>query len=128
MKIYPLILAVSLIAIESCSTGSAVREGGGQHSATRPENVIVYLDVAMIDKPYDVIGMVSAEKTAGWTFTNVSDEEVINIMITKASSLGADAIVIQSIESGSKPWAVKGAGGSSSLDKKVARATAIKFK
>ena len=44
--------------------------------------------------------MVSAEKTAGWTFTNVNEEEVINILISKAASIGADGIILQSIESG----------------------------
>ena len=122
------LLAALFLMTYGCSTGSAIRIGGTNYSATNPKDVIVYLDPNTVSKQYEVIGMVSAEKTAGWTFTNVNEEEVINILISKAASIGADGIILQSIESGSKPWAVQGAGGSSSLDKKTARATAIRFK
>ena len=121
-------LTAILLFIYGCSTGSAMRIGAANHPPTKPGNVLVYLDPNTINREYEVIGLVSAEKTAGWTFTNVNEEKVINILISKAATIGGDAIIIQSIENSSKPWAVQGAGGSSSLDKKSARASVIKFK
>ena len=49
-------------------------------------------------------------------------------MRKKAASIGADAIILVTMEGDSVPWAVQGAGGSSSLDRKSAKAIAIKFK
>ncbi len=114
--------------ISGCSTGTAIRIGDAQYPPTNPKNVKVYLDPNNIKLEYEEIGVVSAEKTAGWTFTNVSEEDVIEILVKKAASIGADAIILQQLSDESVPWAVQGAGGTSSLDKKKARATAIRFK
>jgi len=111
----------------SCSSGSAIKTGDDDYPPTKADNVKVFLNAESVKRPYKEIGMVTAQKTAGWTFTNVSDEAVIKILRKKAATIGADAIIMALLEGDSKPWAVVGAGGSSSLDRKTAKAIAIKF-
>ena len=123
------LLFAFLLAGTGCGTsGSATQIGEQRYSATEPENVLVYFSEESIDQAFELIGRVTAEKTASWTFTNVDEDKIVNRLKKEAASIGADAIVIGSMEDGSVPWAVQGAGGSSSLNKKSAVAFAIKFK
>jgi len=122
------LLIVSLIVVSCGASGSATRVGENYYPPTNAENVLVYFGDGQIDKEFEIIGRVTAEKTAGWTFTNVDEDKVIKQLKKEAASIGADAIIIGEIKDGSVPWAVQGAGGSSSLNKKSSVAAAIKFK
>ncbi len=124
-----ILLFVCSLTIYSCGTsGSATRIGENYYEPTVSDQVSVYFGDSKIDSEFEVIGRVTAEKTAGWTFTNVDQDKVIKQLKKEAASIGADAIVIGEIKDGSVPWAVQGAGGSSSLNRKTAVAAAIKFK
>jgi hypothetical protein len=80
------------------------------------------LDPQAIGRDYEVIGYVSAQKTAGWTFTMVPEEEVVAICRQKAASLGAHAILLDPIQDDSIPWQ------QNSLNRKTAHAAALRFK
>ena len=131
MKNKNLIFLTLLIAviINGCGpTGSVTRIGANFYEPVSPQNVLVYFGDGQIDKEFEIIGRVTAEQTAGWTFTNVDEDKVIGELKKQAAKIGADAIIIGEIQDGSVPWAVQGAGGSSSLNRKTAVAAAIKFK
>jgi len=112
---------VFLVATCGCRSGSAVRIGDSQHAPTNAGKVAVYFDADSVGRTHEVIGHVSAEKTAGWTFTNVSEQEVIAILLSKAATIGADAIVLHSLVHDRVPW------GQNSLDRRCAQAIAIKY-
>ncbi|MBD3617455.1 MAG: hypothetical protein HUJ22_12875 [Gracilimonas sp.] len=123
-----MLITSSLIMISCGATGSATRIGENYYPPTKAEDVSVYFGDGQIEKEFEIIGRVTAEKTAGWTFTNVDEDKVIKQLKKEAASIGADAIIIGEIKDGGVPWAVQGAGGSSSLNKKSSVAAAIKFK
>lgn len=88
----------------------------------------MFLKSSDVTRPFDEIGYVTAQKTAGWTFTNVSEDKVVKALIKAAAKIGAEAIILEGVSEDGVPWAVTGAGGSSSLDRKSGRALAIRFK
>lgn len=124
-----LLLLVCVLLVAGCgSSGSATRIGGAYYPATDAEQVQVFFSEESVGREFDVIGRVTAQITSGTTFTNVSEDSVIRRLRREAASIGAEAIVVASLEDGSVPWAVQGAGGSSSLNRKTAVAAAIRFR
>ena len=124
-----LLLLGCLLLVGGCgSSGSATRIGAAAYPATDSEQVQVFFSEESVEREFDVIGRVTAQVTSGTTFTNVSEDSVIRRLRREAASIGAHAIVIASLEDGSVPWAVQGAGGSSSLNRKTAVAAAIRFR
>ena len=121
------VLLISIVCV-GCATSGAVRTGVDSYPATKAADVRVFLRRADVPTAFEEIGYVTAQKTAGWTFTNVAEDKVVAVLCKQAAKIGADAIILEGVSGDSVPWAVVGAGSASSLDRKSGRATAIKFK
>jgi len=125
---HTLSLFLTFLLVTACGpTGSAIRTGDTQHPPTPEETVDVYFEPENVEQKYTDIGRVTAENTSGWTFSEVDPDKIIAQLKEEAASIGAHAIVIESTTDGQRPWAVQGAGGTSSLDTKSAEAVAIRY-
>lgn len=97
----------------------------------------VFLKSDDVKRPYQEIGVVSVERRAKTTFTDVNEGKVIDILKKKAASIGAQGIIMESMTQQDKQYANYGSawnseggvqtGGITSIDKKTAHAKAIRF-
>lgn len=87
----PLLLALPVLAIAACASGSAIVTGN-----TRPpiatEQVKIYLEPPA---EFEVIGLVNASSDAGWTEQGSLDYAVKELK-KQAAKLGANGVLIMS--------------------------------
>lgn len=76
------------------------------------------------DRPYTELGLVTTQ-TGQTVFHDRSASGMIEKLKAEAAALGADAIIVRSVEEGT--WGVKG-GGTTGFDRGNSQAIAIKFK
>ena len=76
------------------------------------------------DREYTEIGLVTTQ-TGQTIFHDRSATGMIDKLVAEAAKLGADAIIVRSVNEGT--WGLKG-GGNTGFDRGNAQAVAIKFK
>lgn len=128
---------LQIFLIGCSTTSSAIRTGPHAFDPTAPEQVQVYFSRSQVPGQFQEIGRVSAQKRAQTAGTDVNEEKVIEILKKEAASIGAHAIIVESLEesenrvsSGSLAWNQTGGlgmGGTNSFNKKSAYALAIRF-
>ena len=131
------VLVLPVLVLGCYTTSSAIRTGEGAFPATTPAEVAVFLQPEDVKRPYQEIGVVSAERRAKTTWTDVNEGKVIDLLKKKAASIGAHGIILESITQQDKTsasfggmWNTEGGfqgGGVNSIDKKTARARAIRY-
>jgi hypothetical protein len=91
-----LVLTILLLGMIGCgATRSGFIPGGTYAPGAPSDRVLVFFEGAPPDQPYDVIGLVYAEKEANsatrWDI--VSPEAVVELLKSKAQAAGAEAII-----------------------------------
>ena len=76
------------------------------------------------DRPYTELGLVTTQ-TGQTVFHDRSAAGMIEKLKAEAAAIGADAIIVRSVEEGT--WGVKG-GGTTGFERGNSQAIAIKFK
>lgn len=99
-----LLLALAVLAIAGCASGSAIVTGATR-TPVAPEQVKVYLETPA---DFEVIGLVSASSDAGWTEQGSVDYAVEELK-RQAGKLGANGVLL--ISSGDKTTTVVGGYG-----------------
>ncbi len=92
----PLLLALFATCLLGCgATKSEFVPSGGYVPRPPSPEVLVYFEGAPPDQPYEVVGMVYAEKEAntGIRWDIVKAETVIGLLKAKAQAIGAEAII-----------------------------------
>ncbi|MCA9445412.1 MAG: hypothetical protein KC964_31775 [Candidatus Omnitrophica bacterium] len=130
-------VGLTVLLVGCSTTSSAIRTGSQTFEATTPASVQVYFSPDQVPGKYEEIGRVSTQKRAQTAWTDVNEEKLIEILKKEAASLGAQAIILQSIvedenpvSSGAMTWNESrgfGGGGSNTFNKKSATAIAIRF-
>lgn len=123
-RLMPLLLAAAMMHGCADTDGISVI-GRSAYAPVEPSSVRFYIDSQAVKRDYSVLGYVSAELAATSPDKPVEDSELIRMLKAKAASLGADAIVLQSMFVGEDDSIVS--GFRSDVEKKRARAAAIKF-
>ena len=92
----PLLLALFATCLLGCGvTKSEFVPSGGYMPRPPSVEVLIYFEGAPPDQPYEVVGMVYAEKEAntGSRWDVVKAETVIGLLKAKAQAIGAEAII-----------------------------------
>ena len=122
-----LIVLAAALALLSCAETSGISPiGKGIYAPSDPKQIRFFIDTQAIKRDYIVLGYVSAELNAPSEDKAVEDSELIALLKNKAATLGADAIVLESLFADSDVNNVS--GFKSNMERKRARAAAIKVK
>jgi uncharacterized protein YbjQ (UPF0145 family) len=85
------VLALLVLLLGACASGSVIVTGSTR-APIEPERVKIYLE-SPVD--FDVIGMVSASSSSGWTEQG-SQDYAVNELKKQAAKLGANGVLLVS--------------------------------
>jgi hypothetical protein len=122
MRRFFIILSIVAMGVSGCVSVNYTKLGNDDYNPIEPSTVIVYMDPSDVPGKFEKIGLLNS--TGSSTFTD--EKSLIDAMKEKAGQMGADAIILGTLEDAD--WFQKAVGAYLNVPtKRHGQAVAIRF-